>query len=216
MIGNYGKKTHPLGNRTLTESMVKMITPLLLHQKQFAICKAYTENTPVDYDLDLFRKYPFPKSSGNISRWYFYVFAINADLGKKWLSAAPDTNYGNSIIIARSMRYNAPGISYAFLNAYENLFFVGVKEEFELMKKQVAKLVFLPVDDFLQMAAIIAGCKLFIGNQSFPFALAEALKVKRLLEVYHLCPNVVPEGINGYDFCYQAQFEFLVKKLLDN
>ena len=59
---------------------------------------------------------------------------------------------------------------------------------------------FKPVTDFLEMAIIVNSCKLFIGNQSFPFALAEAMKVKRLLEVYYKAPNVGVQGKNGSEF----------------
>lgn len=55
----------------------------------------------------------------------------------------------------------------------------------------IPKLEYIPVEDFMHMANIIAGCRFFIGNQSFPFAIAEALKVKRLLEVYHLSPMLL-------------------------
>ncbi len=67
------------------------------------------------------------------------------------------------------------------------------------------------VSDFLQLAQLIAGSRLFIGNQSLPFAIAEALKVNRLLEVYYKAPNVAVSGRNGYDFCFQQQFEYLVR-----
>ena len=81
------------------------------------------------------------------------------------------------------------------------------------MSKQISNLKFIEIDNFLQLASIIAGCKFFIGNQSFPFSLAEGLKVKRLLEVCYWCPNVSVDGDNGYDFAFQEQFEFLVDKV---
>jgi len=43
---------------------------------------------------------------------------------------------------------------------------------------------------------------LFIGNQSMPFAIAEQLKVKRILEQHYLCPNVIPQG--GECYVYQT------------
>ena len=89
-------------------------------------------------------------------------------------------------------------------------------DEFEEMKKQLPKLEYKPVANFLELASVIAGSKLFIGNQSFPFSLAEALKVRRVLEVFYQCPNVLVEGANGYDFCYQPQFEKIVSDLLDH
>ena len=72
------------------------------------------------------------------------------------------------------------------------------------------------VSNFLEFAGIIAGCKFFIGNQSFPFAVAEGLKVKRVLEVCFECPNVIPEGKDAYDFCYLPQFEKIVKQLYNH
>jgi hypothetical protein len=60
---------------------------------------------------------------------------------------------------------------------------------------------------------VIAGGRFFIGNQSFPFSIAESLKVKRLLEVYYLAPNVTVYGNKGFDFCAQPQFEKLVSDL---
>jgi hypothetical protein len=64
------------------------------------------------------------------------------------------------------------------------------------------------------MATLINSCKLFIGNQSFPFSIAEGLKVNRLLEVYHLSPNVIVEGKGAQDFLYQPQFEKTVEQLI--
>jgi hypothetical protein len=69
------------------------------------------------------------------------------------------------------------------------------------------------VSNFLELARVIAGCKFFIGNQSFPFAVAEGLKVPRALELCFECPNVIPEGPQAYDFLYQPQFEKIVREL---
>jgi hypothetical protein len=51
---------------------------------------------------------------------------------------------------------------------------------------------------YRELAQLIAGSKLFIGNQSFPFALAEAMKCPRVLEVCPICPNCIPQSDNGY------------------
>ena len=48
---------------------------------------------------------------------------------------------------------------------------------------------------------------MFIGNLSFGYALAEALKVPRLLESGPNFPLVYPNGKNGYDFYFQSHFE---------
>ena len=83
------------------------------------------------------------------------------------------------------------------------------------MKQVLPDLRFQPVTNFLEMAGIINSCKLFIGNQSFPFSIAEALKVTRLLESYYRVPNVIVEGPGGNDFLYQPQFEYAVRRLYE-
>lgn len=204
--------SHPLGSVMLTEKIVDLIRPLLLHQHQIESCDIYN-GQHIDYDLDVFRQYPFNFKIGHIARWYFLTFGINADLGKPWLQAPADTTFNDTIVIARSRRYRNPGIDYSFLNQYPKLVFAGLEEEYTDLKKMLPKVQYRPVKDFLELASIIAGARFFIGNQSFPFSLAEGLKVKRLLEVYHQSPNVIVEGENGYDFCYQPQFEKLVSEL---
>lgn len=203
---------HPNEGKILTEKSVSMLAPLLLSQPEFAVCDILTDQ-PVDYDLDEFRNYPFDYNTNHICRWYFHMYGITADLGQPWLRVNPDHSFKDEIVIARSFRYRAPGISYDFLRNYPDITFVGLKEEYEDMKKAIPGLKHRVVTDFLEFAQIIAGCKFFIGNQSFPFAVAEGLKVKRVLELCFECPNVIPEGKDAYDFCYQPQFEKIVREL---
>ena len=66
------------------------------------------------------------------------------------------------------------------------------------------------------MAEIIKSCKLFIGNLSFGYTIAEALKTPRLLESYLDFPLVYPNGLNGYEFYFQAHFEKYVKEIIKN
>jgi hypothetical protein len=208
------KIAHPAGNVLMTEKTAALLTPLFLNQSYINKCEIYS-GQHIHYELADFRKYPFDYRMGNIARWYFIIYGINADLGKPWLMAKPDTSVSNAIILARSSRYRTPGISYSFLKKYPRIVFVGIPSEYEEMKLAVPNLEYRPVKDYLELASVIAGGKLFIGNQSSPFAVAEALKVKRVLEMYYQVPNVMVEGANGYDFCMQPQFEKIVADLYE-
>lgn len=202
---------HPLGNVTLSQNMFDMLQPLLISQPQISECKILDdESTQIDVDLDLIREYPMLLDRGNIARWYFLLFPVNYDLNKPWLQVDPDPAMKDSIVLARSNRYQAPNIDYSILKKYPRVYFVGVPEEYEAMKEIVPDLQYRPVNNFLEMASVIAGSRLFIGNQSFPFSIAEALKVNRLLEVYFDCPNVTVYGDKGFDFSFQPQFEKLL------
>ena len=210
--GEYGKNPHPLGGKMLTQKMVDMLKPLLINQNGITKVEVYTDQH-IDYDLDVFRRFPIWLSRGNISRWYFLVFPTTYPIHLPWLKVQPDDSVKDHLIIARSQRYRAPGIDYSFLRKYKKILFVGVQVEYEEIKPMIPNIEFRPVNDFLELAQLIMGCRLFIGNQSFPFSIAEGLKATRLLELYYQAPNVTVMGENGYDFCFQEQFEFLVKKL---
>jgi hypothetical protein len=210
---NYKGMMHPLGNVMLNKGMVDRLEPLLAAQQYISEVKVHNGEA-IDYDFDWIRRYPFMHNAGSIGRWYFYFFAMNADLGQPWLHVKPNNKFSNCIVVARSSRYRQALIDYSFLNDYPNVVFVGLPDEFEDMKKSIPTLNYVSVNNFLELAEVIAGSKLFIGNQSFPFSIAEGLKVKRVLEVYIPCPNVIVEGKNGYDFIYQPQFEKLVHDLV--
>jgi len=205
---------HPNGNVMLNEKSVKMFAPLLLQQKGFNKCQALA-NEQIHYDLSIFKSFPFDYRMGSITRYFFLTFGISGDLWNPWLQVAPNKTFNDTIVVARSSRYRSPKIDYGFLQKYPKVVFVGLPDEYENMKPLIPNMEYKPVADFLELTSVIAGSKLFIGNQSFPFALAEALKVKRVLEVFYQSPNVMAEGPNGYAFCYQPQFEKIVSDLLD-
>lgn len=210
---NFTKRMkHPNGNVMLTEKSIELIAPLLLEQGAFNKCEILV-NQNINYDLTLFRKFPFDYRMGSIARWYFLCYGISFDLSNNWLNVTPNKSYSDSIVIARSTRYNTPGITYSFLNKYNNIYFIGTEEEFLEMKKQINNIEIIKITNFLEMAQVISGCKMFIGNQSFPFSIAEALKTKRVLEVFPHCPNVIVEGADAYDFCYQEQFEKIINNI---
>ena len=212
--GEYGKKAHPLGNVMFNETMFNMLKPLVLHQPYVNDVQKFEGNMIVDYDLDMIRRFPIKLAMGDIARWYFYLYGMNADLGQPWITADANPAFKDHIIVARSQRYRQPLIDYSFLKGYKKIIFIGVEVEYQDMKEMIPHIEFIKVNDFLELASMVAGCRFFIGNQSFPFSIAEALKVNRILESYHLCPNVVVEGPKGYDFCYQPQFEKIVADML--
>ena len=205
--------SHPLNNVMLDRHMADNLAPLLNSQQYINRTQVYT-NQEVHLNLSLFRESGLELDKGNIARWNFYTSGIHADLSKPWINVQPDKEFADCIVLARSSRYNNPLINYSFLADRDRVVFVGVKQEYDDMKKNIPNLYWHKVNNFLELAKVIGGSKLFIGNQSFPFSVAEGLKTVRLLEVYHRVPNVIPEGENGYDFYFQKHFEYLVDSLM--
>jgi hypothetical protein len=212
----YTNNTHPLGNVRLNASMAKALIPLLNFQSYISEASIFS-GQPIEIDLDDFRSSPLFLDRGNIIRWYFYLYGINYDLSQPWLSAPKISGLDNKIVIARSQRYRNPLINYAFLKKYTpHILFVGVEAEYKDIVQIIPGIQYQKTNDFLELSSLINSSKFFIGNQSFPFSIAEGLKVKRILEICPVCPNVIPEGSNGYDAYFQAQFEFLVDKLFNS
>lgn len=201
---------HPLGGVMLNGEMFRMLHPLLSAQEYLDSCSVY-EQQPVDLDLNTFRQAGIPLRSGNIARWYNYITALHPDLSEKWVDAEPDPSAAGHLLIARSSRYRNPFIDYSFLRHYENVLFVGVESEYMDIRQYIPAIRWVKVDDFMAMARLIAGARLFIGNQSLPYALAEAMKVPRILETSVEAPNVIPQGGKAFDFYFQPHFEWLVR-----
>jgi hypothetical protein len=204
---------HPLGNVMLNEKMANALIPLIEAQSYIGKCAVLQGDEKIHVDLTGFREAGLYLDRGNIARWVFYTTGITGDLTSAWLQAKPNTKYAQSIVIARSSRYNNPLIDYSFLSKYDNVFFVGVESEYLSMKEMIPAIKWAQVNNFLEMAEILTGCKVFLGNQSFPYSIAEGLKIPRVLEVFFAAPNVMPEGPNGYDYYFQEHFEYLVETL---
>lgn len=128
------------------------------------------------------------------------------------------------ILINRTARYNNPYISYHFLKEYSNrIVFVGTKEEADSFCYQWGlgspdhwNMIYrLSVSNFYKVAQAIKSCIFFIGNQSFCWHIADAMKVPRILEVCAQYPNTFPTGAEGYSFITQEALEFRFHKLLN-
>jgi hypothetical protein len=203
---------HSMGQFMLTEKTVEWMKPLLSELSYIDKTDVFNDQS-IDFDLDLFRKMPIKFSSGDISRWYFYIFNVYYDLSQPWIRVIPNDYFSHSVVLSRTERYNNPVIDYSFLKEYPSVYFVGMESEFLKMKKVIPNLDWAKVNNALELAQVIAGAKVFIGNQSFPYALAEAMKTTRILELCVYCPNVVVHGERGYDFYFQKNLESLVSRL---
>lgn len=214
-VNAWTDQQHPLGKIGLSIEMATKLKPLLAYQPWLSDMQIHA-GEKVDYDFDLFRNIPnFKVERGDIARWYFWQFGVAANLSDPWLELGPPPAPGGRIVLARSTRYRNPNISYAFLRDLGEMDFVGTRAEFDEMRQVVPQLRYTECDDFLQLARIIKSARFFIGNQSFPFALAEALKVPRILEVFPEYPNVAANGAAAAEAFFQPGFERLVKNFCE-
>ena len=204
-------KDHPFGSVYLTEKSILKMLPLLKHQGYLKNVEIHSGQL-IDIDLNFFRELPINFNIDSV-RWYFHLTGCFPDLSKRYLEVDNHEKFKNYIVIMRSLRRQNKFINYSFLSSYKNIVFIGLRNEFEDLKTKINNLEHFDSRDFLELAMIIKNSKLFIGNLSFGYALAEALKVPRLLESAPNFPLVYPNGENAYDFYFQNHFEELTKNL---
>ena len=209
------KNKHPnnYGKYLMNENTLNMLLPLLKTQKYLNNVKKYS-NEDIDINFDIFRELPISFVFDN-ARYYFQLVGIQPNLLDTYIEVEKHKEINDRIVIHRTLRYQNHFINYKFLEKYKNLLFVGSKTEYEDIKKEVKNIEFYNCKDFLEMTMIMKSSKIFIGNSSVGFALAEAIKIPRLLEACPNFPAAQPHGKNAFDFYFQIHFEKFFKKLYE-
>lgn len=144
----------------------------------------------VAFDLDLFR-YEWNLAS-NIAEQHLKAFGLPlAEVNNAWLTV--DSNTVQPVVINRTARYRNPHFPWRRVaDKYrKDAVFVGSTEEHEDFCERFGAIGFYETANLLDLAEVIAGCKLFIGNQSTPYAIAEGLKKPVIQELCLACPNCV-------------------------
>lgn len=222
----YDGAQHPYHGSGINDYAYQMLKPLVESQSYVSSLQVFS-GQKVAVDLDELRtKTIAPMPYGSIMRWAGYAWPdMQCDASKSWIDykirgdmdlfMIPEVagKTAGKIIINRTSRYQNGMIHYWFLREYaQNLIFAGLPEEHaEFCKQWEIDIPLLKVKDFLELAVALKHCRYFIGNQSMCFALAEAMKIPRLLEVCPYAPNVIPCGEHGYDFLHQFSLEWMVK-----
>ena len=219
----YDGAEHPYGNSMMNQYAFDMLKPLIEAQPYVEAFLPW-QGEKVMVDLDMLRQVKSHMPYGNIVTWLPMVFAeMRPEYWKPWISydifkdnISPKAQVMNRILINRTSRYQGAWIDYFHLKKYEGqMVFTGTEQEYKTFKADWnLDLPYLELKDFHQLAVAISSCKLFIGNQSMCFAIAEALKVPRLLEVCDFAPNVHPCGDGGYYFRVTEVFQYYVDKLM--
>jgi hypothetical protein len=206
-VKHLGGGTYVFVDRPWTKALIPrahLIEPLLLSQPYIdRVIVGDNASVKVTHDFSTFRQGGLP--------WGTTLSQLHADWvspetkkensyyhKEAWLDIPPTPGYEDKVVIARSPRYHAPNFPWKkimeFLGA-ENTVFIGLPGEHqEFAGLTGVNLPRVHTDTLLDVAGIIAGSYTFIGNQSSPNAIAEGLKVRRILEVCHYAPDCLLGG----------------------
>lgn len=148
----------------------------------------------------------------NLTHHYFDLYNLNHYHEHiQWLHADISKIYNNfPIIINRTIRYNNKNFPWQeIVNKYfDKIIFVGLPDEYKEFSSNFGKIKYVESSSILELFHIISGCKIFIGNQSFPYSLAEGLKKNCIQETdtwvgncqYFRHNSYISKNGNEYDF----------------
>lgn len=176
----------------VNSEVVSLILPLLKLQPYIRE-SAEWNGQDFEFDLDNFRSYN-PMFT-NLADCHLRLLGLPLDLrSEPWVMVDVATRFeGQDVVFARSDSFRgSPGF-------WENLYhifghraiFVGTEAEHKTFSVMFGPLPHAKTGDLLELAQIVAGCRLFIGNQSCPLAIAESLKRPIIQETYAVTPNCI-------------------------
>lgn len=170
-----GKSAHGM-----TEAKVNRLRPLLESQSYIDAVK--WSDTPIESSLNGFRDH---MSHGNLADAHLATQGLDwSHRVHKWLSVEPNRKY--RFLFSRSQRYrnwSFPWQSIVYRYGADAAF-VGFESEWREFCDSFGYVRFAEEQgDFLELAKLIAGCEMFVGNQSSPLAVAHGLKHNVIMEI---------------------------------
>jgi hypothetical protein len=215
--GNYDNP-HPLGNRLFTEDSFRIMAPLIEPLEFIDSFEIWQNQCQIDFNLDEIRDHneALGMPHTEIRQWIMMYFPeLAGDISEPWIPKASKKASFDYIAVNFTERYRNKLINYKFLQDLDiPILFLGVPKEHTFFIPQVRKAQYIPTKDYAQVASVIGGSKLFIGNQSSCFAVAEGMGHPRLLEIDRNATNVIPCTPNGVPFVDQKALEYLVNEAI--
>ncbi|MCX7905430.1 MAG: hypothetical protein N2446_01855 [Elusimicrobiales bacterium] len=201
-------KPHGFYETKMSEKTALSLKPFLEKQGFYVEVKKNIDIDDADIFLDFFREGVRDMENNHLSITNFEKIFIKPNISNLELDVEPlDVA---EVVISRTERYRNTIFDYRYLidglDEDIKVCFVGTKEEYERFVKIYplrSRVFYYPTSNFLELASVIKGCKVFIGNQSSPYALAEVLKVPRIQETSHLTPNCRGTTENSIDVLTQ-------------
>lgn len=155
----------------------------------------------VEYDLNKFRETIMGQpNSGSIFSHHLRSCKTNWPEDKSWLGVDFKVQIpSRPIIISRSRRYHSPSFPWSELVRYHksHMIFIGLEQEHSEFVTQYGFVPRIDTPTLLDVARIIAGAKVFIGNQSCPMAIALGLGVNTIQEVWEQDANCILKRENA-------------------
>jgi len=199
-VAQYGYRpdeVDPMHRGRFSERDFEWLKPLLKRQSYIESVGTWQQgDAEPDVDLDRFRGTLFRGFEGNYVQAYHIAFGLPftvADYDTPWLEADPVTI--KPMVVSRTFRYRDPAADDTWKKmAVDGMLdrlgiFVGHPSEHEDFERVTGvKIDYYPVNNFLELANVVAGASLIMANQNFVYSLAMGLGKQAVLETIKIKP----------------------------
>jgi len=186
-------------DREQAQRMFDLLKPLIQSQSYISEFRLIEPTDTVDWRSEDFRNLRHFTPGETLMQahlnHYCSVFqtSVKIDGSTPWLIAEASHLSKNRVVINRTGRYRNPVFPWLkIVDHYKHhLLFVGLDYEWREFCGTYGYVDFMPTENMQQVAKLIAGSELFIGNQSSAFAIAEGLKHRRIQETSLVFPDCI-------------------------
>lgn len=191
----------------LTWEGVQALAPLLKAQPYIEDVREW-KGEKCDVNLNDMRALAFREIKTNYSnasrvglwQWYSKAFGVpETEWLKPWLSVGSPWSNRIGVVAHRCQRYTNAHFPWRKVMDKYRPEIIGSQDEARALGDLGA---YRGTPSLFAAAQRIQGAKLFVGNQSVGYAIAEALKVPSVLEIWHNWPNCIfnrPYLWHGWD-----------------
>lgn len=186
------------GRENLHGARYEAIKPLLEAQPYISGVEWRDSLEGVTHDFSVFRHHE--RFGENIIDSQARHFGMQVD-NTPWLTVTPSQKLKGRVVMARSQRYHSDWFPWREIAALvgDTALFVGMPSEHAEFEQTIGRSIeHVLTENLLELAEIIAGSKLFIGNQSCPFWIAAGLGVPIIQEVLPNIPNAIVVRNNAF------------------
>lgn len=170
------------GKTKFNKTSYEFIKPVIEVQDYIKEVKIFN-GEKIDYNLNNFRyKFSDPNARSktrNLLDLHLDYFRLPEwDPNEAWLKVSDPIKLERNTIVSRSprMQCNFPWFQSNKFNFRDKAIFIGLPKEHEYFEWTLdIKIPYRPVENALEMARILAGCKSFVANSTFSLSLAIGL-----------------------------------------
>jgi len=137
-----------------------------------------------------FRQQMLPALQVDLPQLHWEALGVpgQIDTSTPWITGITKRSVAD-VVVCRTARHRGK-FNWLRLRDYAaKCVFVGLEEEWHAFSHDYFKIDFYRVEDLVDFARVVAGARLFVGNQSFGLALADAMLMPRAVELWEPSPN---------------------------